>query len=124
MPSETCYYCDRPAEYLCDFVLEWGSHSKAVSGAIRDGRELGNEEWMKAIQSPDAVLFRTCDRPLCEVHRHNRGHAFYCSNTGEYDRNGKSLGTCEVVTQDFCPGHAQGPDSKPRYNPIGGGKAG
>lgn len=48
--------------------------------------------------------FTTCDRPLCEEHRVNRGHQHFC---------GRGHGM--IVTIDFCPGHAAtGLDHKPR----------
>jgi hypothetical protein len=74
-----CHYCDRPAAYLCDFLLRGG---------------------------------RTCDRPLCEAHRHFRGAVFFCGEEGGLD------------SRDFCPGHARGPEFQPPYRPVGGGRAG
>ena len=114
MKSQRCHYCDRKAEYLCDFLLavavRW---DEDFERRLREkDPTLTTDDLLAAVLSPVDVRTRTCDRPLCEKHRHNRGHTFYCGADGG------------IVTQDFCPGHACGPDRKPRYNPIGGPKAG
>lgn len=49
--SDTCHYCDRPALYLCDFVLR----CSVIEGTAE-----------------------TCDRPLCEAHRKQIGQRFVC----------------------------------------------
>jgi len=96
MKKQTCAYCERPAEYLCDFVLRHGWFSQAIADAIAAGRELTSEEWGQAICNPDEVFMETCDRPLCEIHRHFVGNVFY---------DGDAKHTF-MDSRDMCPGHA------------------
>ena len=106
---QTCYYCDRPAKYLCDFVLDLA----AVYRQAPDWDNMTPEQFADKIMHPDDVSMTTCDRPLCELHRVNKGHTFYCGRKP----------AAGIESRDFCPGHAQGPDFKPRYTPVGGGSA-
>jgi hypothetical protein len=99
----TCFYCDRPGEYLCDFILEARSF---VPGPLDSA-----EAVYQGMMNPVAVHVRSCDRPLCDAHRVCKGHAFYCGEAGR------------VESLDFCPGHARGPESRPPRNRVGGGRA-
>lgn len=103
--ADRCYYCDRPAEYQCDFVLELRAYLGGPAAGMTD------EDFVAALLSPAAVRFRACDRPLCDAHRVHRGHIFFCGGGGE------------IVSLDFCPGHARGPDWRPPYRPLRGGQA-
>src|SRR5438309_290434 len=58
-----CFYCDADGLYLCDFVLGY------ASGGIERGTHRVTR---------DSEMF-TCDRPLCEQHRVNKGHTHFCS---------------------------------------------
>lgn len=106
MKKPKCHYCDKPAKYLCDFVLGFTGH---YDPDLKDCKS--NEEFYQALLNPKDLDMKTCDRPLCEDHCTNRGGTFYCGEESEY------------VTHDFCPGHAHGPDHKPRPNKAGGGRA-
>lgn len=116
--SDTCFYCDRPAVYLCDFVLQWGAYSQAVVDAAKD-KNMGADEFAKVMidgmAKPDAIIHETCDRPLCEAHRKQIGQRFVC-------------GTIEGAgadTVDLCPGHAMFPDGfKPDFEPVKTGGTG
>jgi hypothetical protein len=110
MSDDTCYYCDSPAEYLCDFVLRWRAIPK-----VPITNEMTTDEFLKAMMSAEPEI-ETCDRPLCERHRTQKGHYHIC------DRTKRRLG-CQVVTMDYCPGHSVGPGHKPPYQPVTGGRA-
>lgn len=59
-PEQKCYICGRPAPFLCDYVLEFG------------------------LENP------TCDRPLCNEHRVNKGKdTDYCP---EHEELSQKLG--------------------------------
>jgi hypothetical protein len=113
--SERCFYCERTAEYFCDFVLESGFYHKELVEAIQGGREVPNELFVRAMLAPDEVMVQTCDRPLCEVHRKHVGNTFY---------DGDKKHTF-VDSRDLCPGHVNVPGGyKPKFErPCGGGRA-
>jgi len=90
----TCFYCDQPAEYFCDFMMD--DPIEARRDAMREGLD------------PETVEVPTCDRPLCEAHRTHKGTKFFCGKAGW------------IETEDFCPQHAPFPMRfRPRYNPVG-----
>lgn len=102
-PAPSCHYCDSPAEFLCDFVVECGTYHRQKA---REGMTAAEfVEWMSR---PDAVQLATCDRPLCARHRAYSSTMFWCGPRGF------------IETVDYCPGHANGPPEKPPFVPITG----
>lgn len=56
-PKPKCYICGRPADFLCDYVLEYG------------------------LENP------TCDRPICNQHRVRMGPGIdYCPEHAQVSR--------------------------------------
>jgi len=82
MKKQKCFYCDAAAEYLCDRPLK------------TDG--LFNGE--------------SCNRPLCESHRHQQCIAFFCGSA-------KWAGVDSV---DYCPAHHFNQEDDPPGGPKGG----
>ena len=105
MESSTCHYCDKPAEFLCDFVLEACSYMTKPLPAEDD--PLKAEKFMDCFLTAEPEV-KTCDRGLCEDHRHFSGSIFYDGSKGGW-----------IDSQDFCPGHAGAGDHKPDYDPLG-----
>jgi hypothetical protein len=103
-----CHYCSRDAEFLCDFVLE--------ARSIVERLPQTTDEFVQAMLAPERVEMKTCDRPLCAEHRHQIGTVFFDGT----DSAGRRKGWTD--SRDLCPGHAQGPDHRPPYVPIGGGR--
>ena len=91
-PKERCFYCDRPATLLCDFVL----------GLPTDGYE----------RSPDGTVYlvakiapmHTCDMPLCRDHAQHRGNIHIKAR--------KPIGGFDTI--DHCPEHRDVPDTGAR----------
>lgn len=73
--TQTCAYCERPSGWLCDHVV---IHNRA-----------GGKN-------------QTCDRPLCNVHRH-------CQVSGIACTRGRRSGGCQIFSIDYCPDHAPTP---------------
>lgn len=69
-----CYYCDKPSQYLCDFVA-----TIIPSTAFVDPTK----------------PYRTCDRPVCADHYLVVANFFLCGKNPSRD----SLGLCEEHKQ-------------------------
>ena len=104
-----CYYCERPADFLCDFVLDMAAlPSKPITN------DMSIDEFTNVLLNPKEVYLQTCDRPLCEHHRTQVGTMFFC---GSHPDAG-------MESVDMCPGHANVPGGhRPKPSRVGGGRA-
>lgn len=100
-----CHYCGKPAKYLCDFVLEYSATADGPMPSREDDPD--SHKFTQWLLNPKEVHLVTCDRPLCEEHRTQKGTIFCCGELG-------SIGSV-----DCCPGHANVPSGrKPPFNPV------
>lgn len=104
MTPESCLWCDRPGDYLCDHAI----------GRVRpdaEQLELAAANPPHGGHSLDSLApITTCDAPMCRRHAYQVGHI--CK------RGGKGKGCDSIDMCEFHTGGLSGEDARRQLTPM------